>query len=189
MDISLRRAAALSRALLETAKQIEIKTTETISVFEPDPVSKRAALLEKLNASVQRASALISAAYDLREQIGSANARNGVNSLLTLRAVLEAKEKFTRAIAEAEPQTAASLLTGQIENIKARSASAASYYGHDEVVAPVVDASMKADYQDMLQNIRRDKTDIADRLAELNATTKITLNEDVEDVLRREKLI
>jgi hypothetical protein len=188
MELTLRKANTLVKNLLEAARKLPLERTTSLSAFlevNPQDVVDMAA--EKLRENLSDGRALTSAAFELRGQIGSANAAGGINTLLTERANLDAQEKLVAGVAEGsshgfDVDTAPARLAA----LKDRLANPNSYESQDSLALKVTpDASLKDD----LLVIRRRKVQIADELLAKNTSITISVSPSTQALLDRFKLV
>lgn len=198
MELTLRKAAALSKSLLEAARKLPLTRSIEVSIYDMDSVEdKVGAALDTLNVNLNDALALTAASFTLRDAVGVVNAKCGVHTLLTERARLDAQERLLSSVvdptgdhefnAAVEPEIADQKLTA-LRN-RAENAPAASYGVTEEMRVRVTDAEVITTTKDSLVDIRRRKTQIADDLLALNTSTRIAVPTDVEELLTRFKLV
>jgi hypothetical protein len=198
MELTLRKAAALSKSLLEAARRLPMPRTVEISIYDMEAIDERVGVaLDTLNANLNDALALTAASFTLREAIGTVNTQSGVHALLTERARLDAQERLLAAVVDApanheydsavEPEIADAKLTAL--RFRAENAGAASYGVTEELRVRVSDPEVIQSTKDALVDIRRRKTQIADDLLVVNTSTRIAVPADVEELLTRFKLV
>jgi len=191
MELTLRKASALSKSLLETARKLPLERTVEVSVHTEGgaPAAVKPAE-ERLNANLADARALTTAAFELRGLIGEANREAGIDRLLTEKANLDAQERLVSSVANVDgtynAATDLSLATPRLAQIKERLARPDNYHDVDTLRVRVPISPLLAD--DLLAISRR-KTKIADELLDLNTTTKVSVPASVADLLTRFKLV
>lgn len=198
MEVNLRKANAISKAMIDAAKKLPLERTTMISVYDADssPSDVVAMAGEKLIENARAAEALIAGAYVIREGIGRANASSGVDRLLTEKACLEAQEKILAAVVEPagdhqyDAATNVEHAEPKLDTMRKVLNSETTRYGFEEelrikVASPDVVEPLKTE----LATIRRRKSAIADELIGLNTTTKLRLPDEVVDLLGTHQLI
>lgn len=197
MKISLRKADALAKATLEAARKVPLESTVSVSVYSQDGVATVAeAGRETLRANLKVSQDLMEAAYQIRALIGEANRTVGIDSALTTKAKLDAREKVLSALVGAASigrrqvaSTDLAVAEKQREVLLAR-VNSESYNGYgDTVGVSLIDDSLRDDVQKQLADIRKEKIAIADRLLELNLSTKVTIDPSVVETLTAQSLI
>lgn len=192
MEVTLRKAHSLSKALIEQARKLPLARTVEVSIYAtetPDDIIEAAGVL--LDFNLAAALSLNAAAYELRALIATANAASGVDRLLGEKAALDVQERLLASVLEAsdsshiraaDPATAAA----RFEVLKARAASPDNYSTTDSLAVQV---SAGDAFEDRLRLTRRRKTEIADELLAMNTSTKITVPASVVDHLTNFKLV
>jgi hypothetical protein len=201
MEITLRKASALSKALLDAGRALPLAKTVKVSIYGALSVESEVALAASTLAdNVTKATALIQASFELRKAIGQVNAASGIDDLLTQKASLDAVEKLLTGIgsssssryslgSDGEDVSDVRIAQAQLDVLKSRIAAATtplSYGRSEDSVTVAVPAPM---VQEGLADIRRLKTEIADQLLALNMTKKVTLSATTVALLEEFKLI
>lgn len=198
MEVTLRKASALSKALLDTSRALPLTKAVKVSIYAETTVAAEVATAEtKLATNVVKASALIEAAFGLRKSIGSINASSGIDALLTERASLDSVEKLLAGVGavsrytEDETVENLSVAQAQLDALKVRASSAsvdalAYRRGTEDALTVAVPAPTVAD---RLVEIRRRKTDISDQLLVLNMTKKVKVDAATVALLEEFKLV
>jgi len=197
MEVTLRKASALSKALLEAAKKLPAPRSVEVSIYAEGDLSEVIAAevqegLAKLVDNTNNAQRLFIAGFSIREKIGAANAYSGINALLSERAVLDAREKLLAPLVEgAAFGTKSDIAAAKLETLRARASAAdARNYGlTEELTVSLGDGADFVEFANDLLLIRRRKTSLADDLLALNTTTKITLSAGTVELLNKFKLI
>lgn len=197
MEVNLRKANALSKALLEAAKKLPLARTVSVSIYDENPSKASVDLAaEKLVENARDARALIADAFAIRADIGDANAKSGINDLLTEKARLDAEERILVAVVEPandhtfDAATAPEYADAKLASLKKNAESEAARYGvTEELLVRVATTDVTSPMKDELLAIRRRKTAIADELLALNTTTKVVLRSGTVALLNRFKLI
>jgi hypothetical protein len=203
IEVTLKKAAELSRAALAASKAIEPKSVISMSVYSlADPAVVLASGRADFEIALERSIKLIDAAFAIRGAIGSANAEAGVDTLLTkLAAIDEIVGRYTTATSDA---TAAKLggdsgadsddleaLQRRVQQARKDSTETETRrFGlRDDVKIAVLGTNEKAVLADKIGEYKRKRAGHKDDLTAINFSTKITLSGSVVDTLRAEKLI
>jgi hypothetical protein len=199
MNVTLRKAHALSKALLEQTKKLPLNRTVTISVYEPDdPDSVVEAAGEVLLANVDIGRRLIEASTAIRLQIGIANKSAGVDALLSEKAKLDTVEKLLGKVVGGSDSdygfaqaTDPLVARAKLEAIITRNNATGERFNSltEELVVKVATGDVVQGLADELATIRRRKTEIADELLTKNSSTTVALDAATVELLKTYKLI
>lgn len=183
MEVTLRKAAALSAQALEQAKGIVLKRSASISIYDPRPVAEIVnSEVRAAKTNLAKAVSLIEAAYRLRALIAEVNQQSGVATLLAGKASAEAVEKVYQGLAT--PKTASNRYGGSVEGgsiavvesqVNALREKGVDAYSLQTVDATLIDQEFEDEISLALSTIRREKISISDRLAEINNSVKVTI--------------
>lgn len=193
MKVSLRKASALSAALLDASRKISVTPTLSVSIYTQSGEAvlseidtARSAMVTNIDSVLD----LAKAGYDIRAAIGLANEKAGVNAILTEKAYLDSAEKTISALASAGSvrNPTVEILDRQLSNLQAR-AGGDNYYGGEDFSLNVINDDVRETLTNRLADIRRKKMEISDRLLSINLTTEIDLSQSVVDLLNKYKLI
>jgi hypothetical protein len=198
MNVTLRKAHALSKALLEQAKRLPLKRTVTISIYDEEaPEDRVDEAAEALVANLGTARAMVSAAYVIRQAIGVANKSAGIDDLLSEKARLDAEEKLLAQVIDANGSdyefnsaTDPAFVINKLEAIVARNKTGAAYgSATEELTVKVASSEIVAPLADDLAVLRRRKTEIGDELLSKNSGVMVALDASVVELLGAAKLI
>ena len=172
MKVNLKKAAALSRALLAAVPSVVY--SKSIPVFEevPDTETFTAEVVSGVDSSV----AIVSAAYTIRALLAVAN-QGEINALLTERAKIETLLTKFKDV----PLREASSRVALERAFEAGRAGAPPAYGR----VATVEVSAATEY--IVESVaawKKSKGQIEDTLAGLNFTREITIPDDVVEVLK-----
>jgi hypothetical protein len=198
MEVTLRKAAALSQALLDASRQVNLGHTITLSIYSDTTASEAVQAAQKrLLENIEKATALMNASYRIRNAVGEANESAGVNALLREKAALDAREKLLSGIGSVDRRYGASAdtladgtLQAQLDALKERSSSATGgYRAETSLTVSVMGETVSAPIQEQLVAIRRRKVAIADTLLSINLGNKISLQDAEVALLEEYKLV
>lgn len=190
MQVTLRKADAISKLALETARKLHLPHTVSVSVFSSETVPEAIDRVRStLAANLTEAKSLIEAAFAIRALISTANAETAVNALLGEKALADQMEKTIQPFAKSAPH-AVSPADSERQRLALQVRSGgASYYGADEVTASVSTEEFSALMAAEMRALRKKKVEISDRLTEINNSVKIAIPESVEQTLARNHVI
>lgn len=198
MNVTLRKAHALSKGLLEQVKKLPLARTMTLSVYgqdDPDGLVEDAG--DNLLANVEVGRKLIQAATAIRLLIGGANKQVGIDALLSEKAQLDAVEKLLARVVNdendyefaqaAEPTIA----RAKLDAIMARNKTAGERHGvvTEQLTVKVATGDLVSGLADELATIRRRKAEIADELLSRNSAATLSLDATTVALLKSFKLI
>lgn len=199
MEVTLRKAAALSQALADAAKGVKTGHLLSLSIYgDADVATKVKTAQEALRASVEKAVSLLEASAAIREQVGQANSKYGVNRLLREKASLEAIERVLSGIGgkrgEMDYYSGADTATietaeAQLQALKNRAAAMTDRTVQSSLSVNIIDETVSADVQDRLDKIRLRKIAIKDELDTINASQRVEISEGAAALLKEFKLI
>lgn len=193
MEITLRRAAAIQDLIRETRASISISAVATVSVFSDvgaQVMDERAEMRHRM----ARRDALEHALQDIRKAVGRANAEAGVSDLLAEQARIGRLIEDLTPLAEAAPYEGTAIASKRAARAATTDTVPASPYGRNQGAGETIQVNLFC--QDHIEearvrllDARKAKSRIKDRLAEINAMTRIELSAETEDTLTQEHLI
>lgn len=187
MQVSLRKANALQVAINESLKGLEFKTEVNINEFQ-SPSKELELAQEKFNRNVQRRWNLISALYDIRTKVASANASNNIDGLLADLARIEKDIVFFALYAKANTRTDLNVITGKLDKIANRDGE--SYSFHSSEVSTSIFTETDLEYfRSNLSVSKKKKQALQDQLLEVNVRTVIELTTSTVEVLKAEDIL
>lgn len=190
MEVTLQKASKLSKSLAESIRAVHVSRGISVSIYTPDidaEFDKARALFKK---NIEKVSAFIAASYEIRQLVSAANAQSSVDSLLTERAEIEAKEKFISGLVAGEGRGNVDLTVAkrQIEAAIVRQQKA-EYYGNDAVTISILSEEDIEELKTQLFALRRKKNDVTDQLQGINASTRVRLSPKTVEALKEAELI
>lgn len=191
--MTLRKADALAKALLEEARKAEPSPTVVVSIFDDTDINELANqhAAESLQA-IDNAVRLLNAGYEIRSELAHAFVSSGISDLLAERAQLDAEERLLSKVAAKDAAASATpqrLAKAKLTSLKEAAALAANSYRSSESlsVQPNQDTFDKA--RERLRTIRQRKSAIADLLLERNIKHQIEVSDDIVNLAEVLKLI
>jgi hypothetical protein len=206
VELTIKKASDIRAAAVSAADAIKVNTTVKVSVFSSqDPGSLISDGSSKIMAQINDQLRLLDVAFNIKLAIGEKNDAVGITRLLREGARLETKIAKLAAFAKildgesvrdrflgrhdpAEPDVEA--VAARIESVRTR-LNNPEHSGtvEEEFAVSVVTDKMREDIADIIATLRRSKTSVSDDIAVLNSTTKITINSEDEDILRKFKIL
>jgi len=192
MQVTLRKASALSEAARDLAKSLTANNTVTLSVYQSETVSES---IESQNTNFQaemsNAQDLLLTSFGLRKNIADANVKAGVNDILTDIAYLNAYENILSRFKNSNPSNV-EVAQRQFVVMRDRLAQPIqSAYGRHETEIRVDALSQEVveNIKQQLLNISKKRNELNEKLLGINLTTKIDLSSEAVTVLTRNNLI
>ena len=192
MQVTLRKASALSEAARDLAKALSANNAVTLSVYQTQTVEESiAAQNTNFQAEIGNAQDLLLTSFGLRKTIAEANVKAGVNDILTDIAYLNAYENILSRFKNSTPSNV-EVVKRQFAALNDRIAQPAQglYGRHDtEIKVDALDSEVVENIKQQLFNITRKKNELNEKLLGINLTTKIDLSSDAVTILTRNNLI
>lgn len=200
MQVTLKKAAELSRAAINASKTIEFKKAFSISAFismDDFDIGQIVGTGQlALTDAVSRSLALVDAGYEIRALIGDANAKAGVSGLLTKTAAIdETIQRLTLIVTETGSAVACDdLFDVKLRFHKMRTDTTAQtetprFGATDRLTVSAISEAAKLNYLNDMAVLRRKRSAIKDELTAINFITKVTIPDHIVEVLRAEKVI
>jgi hypothetical protein len=187
MQVSLRKANALQVLINEALKGLEFKADVSINEFQT-PATEIELAKQKFDRNVQRRWNLISALYDIRTKVASANAANNIDNLLADLARNEKDLVFFAPFAKANVQADLKVISGKLDKIANREGE--SYSFHSSEVSTSIFTETDLEYfRNNLSVSKKKKQALQDQLLEANVRTTIELAAGTVEVLKVEDII
>lgn len=187
MQVSLRKANALQVLINETLKGLEFKADVSINEFQ-DPEKEIELAKQKFDRNVQRRCNLISALYDIRTKVASANAENNIDNLLADLARIEKDLVFFAPFAKANASTELRTLRGKLLKIANREGESYSFHSSEVSTSIFADSDLEV-FRSNLSLAKKKKQALQDQLLEANVRTTIELAAGTVEVLKVEDII
>jgi hypothetical protein len=190
MKITLRKANALQLAIGEAVKNVNIETDVKINEFQVGEF-EIARVATEFRANVARRTELITAMYDIRKAVSTANAGAGVDVKLADVAMLEKQVQFYNGLASKKVRESAAVVEGQLNKLReSKDDSRRSIYGYASTVdTSVLGAEDIRGFRTAAAEAKKAKQKLQDELLEINVRTEITLAQDTVQFLTAEGLL
>lgn len=175
MKLTLRKANAVQAAINEAIKTLDLGTTVTLNEFEGVTEQIKSAR-DRFFAANETRNDLVTALYEIRRKVATANATAGINNMLSNVAQAEKIISFNTMLASKGTQTALRVLAGQVQK-NAEAKDEGYGYSRRDVVTSIFTAEEIEDFRRAAASAKREKQRLQDRLLELNVRTEIELDE------------
>jgi hypothetical protein len=177
----------LQVAINEALKGLEFKTDVSINEFQ-DPEKEIELAKQKFDRNVQRRWNLISALYDIRTKVATANAANNIDNLLADLARLEKDLVFFAPFAKANTSTELRVLRGKLEKIINRDGESYSFHSSEVSTSVFTETDLET-FRNNLSVAKKKKQALQDQLLEVNVRTTIELATGTVEVLKAEDIL
>ena len=190
MNITLRKANALQLAIGEAVKNIDVETDVKINEFQVGEFEISRVATE-FRANIARRTVLITAMYDIRKAVSTANAGAGVDVKLADVAMLEKQVQFYNALAGKKVRESAAVVEGQLNKLReSKDDSRRSIYGYASTVdTSVLSAEDIRGFRTAAAEAKKAKQKLQDELLEINVRTEIEIAQDTVQFLTAEGLL
>lgn len=192
MKITLRKAHALQKELINEVKKLDFDTEIEITEFETPEVKILDAVDAFTNHAEKRAD-LLDTLYVIRKAIAKANHENDVDIILADVARLDNDIGFYNRITTlSEVRVHGDILKGKLKKISEQEGDTTSrIYGrsNDTVRTHIFNQLELEDFELRLANAKKEKQKLQDRLLEINFQNEIELADEQEAVLRAANLV
>lgn len=186
MELNLRRANAVQTAINEAIKSLDLNTSVTLNEFE-GVKEQIDAVRERFWKDAETRSGLVMALYQIRAKIAQANAASGINDHLARIAYLDKQISHNTMLAGKGAQTSIRVLNGQVK--KDAEAKSDVYYGRQATTTSIFTEQEIESFKHAGADYKREKQRLQDILLELNVQTKIDLNEETVQCLKKADIL
>jgi hypothetical protein len=188
MKVTLRKANALQTAIQDHLKTVEVKNSISLNEFQdPETELVRARMTALANDS--RRVYLSHALYEIRAAVGRANAESGVSDLLSQAAFNDKRLAQIKSFVEAEPTDSMDVIKGKLRKISEDKGDRRAFVYENNVTTSVLTEEQISAFRDEMQNRKKEKQKINDKILELNIRTEIELTSDIVKILSDEDLV
>jgi len=192
MKITLRKAHALQKELLNEIKKLDFDTEIEINEFE-QPEKKILDANDVFTDQMAKRKDLLDTLYVIRKAVAKANHEKDVDFILADVARLDNDIGFyNRVTSLSEPRVNGDVLKGKLEKIAKREDDGSSrIYGRspDIVTTHIFNQEELKNFELQLAEVKKEKQKLQDRLLEINFQTEVELADEQEAVLRAANLV
>lgn len=194
LEVTLKKAADLSRAALEAADAIEVTPLLAYNIHSTaDAAGLLATASADITKGIQQARDLLDAGYALREMIGEANGMHGISRVMTKRRAIDAEIKlltdFKATLSLRDSEADLETLPSVIATVKARLETGRGFSIETRVTLRASTPEQLAELEASLQALKRERSNIVEMLSRLNLNHTVKLDDGRETVLRTAGLI
>jgi len=192
MKITLRKAHALQKELLNEMKKLDFDTEIEINEFE-QPEKKILDANDVFTDQMAKRKDLLDTLYVIRKAVAKANHEKDVDFILADVARLDNDiGLYNRVTSLSEPRVNSDVLKGKLEKIAKREDDGSSrIYGRspDIVTTHIFNQEELKNFELQLAEVKKEKQKLQDRLLEINFQTEVELADEQEAVLRAANLV
>ena len=185
MRITLKKAHIIQQTLDTIIKNINIQSECYIAEFQSvqEVIDQKTALALE---SIQRKLVLIEVRYKIRDMIDLTNISNEINRYLTQIVSLNKRIAFLELVITNAKETKTDVTALQNKLLKVQS-STSDY--NDNVRAHIFNMENTNSLREDLYELKKQKSELSDKVAALNVTTIISFSDEIENVLKGERVI
>lgn len=191
MKITLRKASVVQNSINETIKGIEFDAQVKLNEFQ-DAEQEIARAGNEFTKNLNRRDSLLTALYEIRDAVGTANASAGIDSRLTNVAFLEKQIQFYSGLVGNKVRESHKVIEGRLDKIRNDKSEGrrASIYGYNDTVDTSIFTREDLDgFRQRVTQSKKAKQGLQDELLELNVQTQVELTEDTVKTLQAEGLL
>jgi hypothetical protein len=191
MQINLRKANAVQAEIKKAISGVKVEMNVSVDEFTPDYKSVVVTAQQSLVKAVARKRELTKTLFEIRNQVGAANAKVGVNQVLTQVELIDADLSILTPLVNGTIGKEFTEIEARLEKAKASQADSirASMYGINKVETSVVTPSLIEDAKLLAKSFKRDKQELQDKLLQLNVNTLISLSDEAVELLQEEGIL
>ena len=188
MKLTLRKANALQTAIQDHIKTVDISTSLALNEFQV-PQAELSIARNTLLVNDKRRADLTMVLYAIRGAVGNANSQAGVSDLLARAAYLDKRIGQLKGLTESKVVESEVVIEGKLEKLRTQEKNSRMYGYNDTVDTGVLTAEQIEGFKKVMQDLKKEKQTINDKVLELNVRTEIDLTEDVVQILQSEQLV
>lgn len=193
MEINLRKANAIQAEIRRAINAVEVKPTVTVTEFTQDVAAEVNGASVVYQLGLQRKEQLITALYNIRKSVASANATAGINGILTEVQGIEAVMAVFSGVATQSVAKPLDELTARLDKMRNAPTDGrmAGLYSErfTNVEASVVTTEVVANAKAKVKDLKRQRQALQDKLLTLNVNTLITVTVEDLTVLKDEGIL
>lgn len=191
MKINLRKADALQKAITEEINSTDIPTVVSIGRFD-DPEKVFGEAVQKYSDNYDKKISLYGVLYEIRNLVGIAKAKAGIDEVLTDMALLDKVVSWTKPLSQAT-EFAPDLLSllERHKDLKEEKVPEGRFgvQRREHIAVPVISKAFADNLKNEIANAKRERQNFSDKLLDLNVKSEIELDEEDVEILRQYKLI
>lgn len=191
MEVSLRKAKALQTLIQEQLNE-EVPTEFPITKFD-NGKERIAEETSKLNLAITKRFELTELLFSLRKKVSKKNSESGINDLLTDLAFNEARSNVAKSMSVIKAfRPKDETLDKALEVLYETKETPKDSYGRlqkEVLVVSLLSEDTVNIYKTIVQNLRKEKIDINDKLLNKNVSSTIELDKFDVDILKKYNII
>lgn len=190
MNISLRKASALQNSINDAIKNIQFNAQVKLNEFQ-DAEAEIARAAAELKTNITRRESLVTALYEIRKAVGSANSQAGIDSKLADVAYLEKQIQFYNGLAGNTVRESEKVIAGRLDKLRNdKGESRSRIYGYNDTVDTTVFTTEDLNsFRREVAKSKKAKQSLQDQILELNVQTQITVSDQAVKTLQLEGLL
>lgn len=177
MEINLRRASVVQNAIREaiTERASHLTGNQNVELwrFAGDSNCVEQARAEQLSllADINQLEDIL---FTLRLSVGQANAANGINSVLTEKAVAQARVARLQRLLRNPPAVSAGQIAEQVKHVQANNDKNA-YHSRDEIAVNLFTEQDLQGFREQMVHSRRRLNELSDMLVAANVKSTVVI--------------
>ena len=179
MKINLRKAKALQEQILAEIKNINLNNSVKLTEFDTDPSYTIKKAIDQFEANYETIRQLYEIYYNIRSQVAELNADTGISKIL---AEIAYVEKLIGVLQSNIPKTVdwdIEVINAKLSQIKNTPFDKRLYGFQDSINISIFDDIMLQNYKINLNELKRKKIKLQDKLLHLNIVCEIVISEEV----------
>lgn len=203
MQVTLRKADTLQKELFEKVKELgpsdgfeithdygsdyPLDPVTNLSVYDKRPEKTLQEKRKRFENALQKRKKALDVVYKIRSLVGKTNEESSINQMLNELARLQQEIKFYEDIVGSPKRASDSELKKKIQNLSTKESKGVRVLEH--VGTGLFTEEEIEVYREKLDELKREKNRLKDKLLEYNVHYKITLDKEDQDVLREFRIL
>lgn len=189
MQVSLRKANALQKAIEETINTLKVDPNVSLNEFQSESTvdSLISSHQNNIDLVLERRNNLLDALYEIRQEVSNLNTLTSISQKLNQLARYTRDIVFYTTLTKAKLRTESDVLKGKLTRMRER--KEVDLYGRDMVETSVFTTTDINGFVAKVASLKKAKQKLQDELLELNVSTVLTLSENTVKTLTSENLI
>lgn len=193
MQVNLRKANAIQSEIRKAIQAVKLEINVAVTEYTVDVPAVLLVAQESFLTAIKRKEALNTVLFNLRKEVGKANATSGISDVLAEVQRVDALMTIVGTVANAAEAKPLSEITARIDKMKANTNvdSRAALYGerYNNVETSVVMLDTITTAKAGMKELKREKQALQDKLLTLNVSTTITLDASEVALLKEEGIL
>lgn len=192
MQVNLRKANAIQAEIRKAIQAVKLDVNVAVTEYTVDIQAGVQLAQETFLNAIKRKEALNTVLFDVRAQVGKANATAGISDTLAEVQRVDALLTIIGTVANAAEAKSLSEIQARIDKMKTAPQSDRSMlYGerYNTVETSVVSSENISLAKTKMKELKREKQALQDKLLSLNVSTTITLDAGAVELLKEEGIL